>query len=60
VAAAEPVSITFSAVVGAHVTDPQVITNTLLLDDGQGNTLRREATAIANGWATFMPVIFKG
>jgi hypothetical protein len=59
VAAWEPVSISFSAVVGAQVTDPQIITNTLLMDDGQGNTLIREATAIANGWATFMPVIYR-
>ena len=57
VTAGEPVTISFAVMVGAQVTEPQLITNMLLIDDGQGRILNREATAIANGWATFMPAV---
>lgn len=59
VAAGEPVAITYSASVNAGITDPTAIANPILLDDGLGNVWTYEAVAIANGYATFMPLVMQ-
>lgn len=60
VTAGTPVTITFSATVDAGITEPQAIANSVLLDDGVGTVLSRQATVIANGYAAFMPVVMRG
>ncbi|MCD4738767.1 MAG: FG-GAP-like repeat-containing protein [Anaerolineae bacterium] len=55
--AAAPVTITFGVTVSAQLTTPYTIVNTVLLDDGLGNVLERQATVIANGYAVYLPVI---
>jgi len=52
-----PVTITFSAAVGGHVTTPLALFNTALIDDGLGHVLTRQAVAIANGFGVYMPFI---
>jgi hypothetical protein len=59
VASGEPVIVAFGAAVREHITTPQAIVNAVLLDDGLGNRLWRTATVIANGRASFLPVITK-
>ncbi len=59
VSAGVPVTITFSAAVGAGITAPAVIDNTALIDDGLGNVLQRRATIIANGLPLFLPAMQK-
>jgi uncharacterized repeat protein (TIGR01451 family) len=54
-----PVTITFGVTVSQQVTAPQAIPNTLLIDDGLGNVWSRRATAMANGYATYLPLIHK-
>jgi len=52
-----PVTITFSAAVGGHVTTPLALFNTALIDDGLGHVLTRQAVAIANGFGVYLPFI---
>jgi uncharacterized repeat protein (TIGR01451 family) len=59
VPAAAPVTITFGATVNPEVTAPRVIPNTVLIDDGLGNVLSRQAVAIANGYGTYLPLVRK-
>ena len=54
-----PVSITYGVTVGTHVVDPQVISNTAVIDDGSGNILARHALVIANGDAVYLPLVLK-
>lgn len=60
VSAAVPITITFGVTVSEHLTTPQAILNTALIDDGLGNVKQRQATVIANGYATYLPLIQKG
>ncbi len=54
-----PVLITYNVILDAGVTDPQVVRNTMLIDDGLGNVYQRQATAIANGYTVHLPVVNK-
>jgi hypothetical protein len=55
----DPVIITFSAAVDEQITTPQVIVNTVWINDGLGNKLSRKATFVANGHALFLPLLSK-
>ena len=57
VSAGEPVAITFSAVVDAGITQPALLINPVVIDDGQGNQLQREAVAFVNSIGIYLPII---
>jgi uncharacterized repeat protein (TIGR01451 family) len=57
---AVPVTITFGATVSPQITTPHVIPNTVLIDDGLGNVWQRQPLAIANGYATYLPLVVVG
>jgi uncharacterized repeat protein (TIGR01451 family) len=57
VPAADPITITFGVTVSERVTTPQAIVNWALIDDGGGNVWSRQATVVANGYATYLPVV---
>lgn len=57
VAAAEPVTITYSARLDAHVTSPRAIVNTALVDDGLGNVWQRSAAVVVNGRGIYLPLV---
>jgi uncharacterized repeat protein (TIGR01451 family) len=59
VPAVTPVTITFGVTVSEQITMPHVISNTALIDDGLGNVLERQAVAIANGYAIYLPLVIK-
>jgi uncharacterized repeat protein (TIGR01451 family) len=59
VAAGTPITITFGVTISEQITTPYVIANTALVDDGLGNVWQREAVAIANGYAVYLPAIQK-
>ena len=54
-----PITIRYGVSVDSSLTDPTVLVNTALINDGRGNVLSRQALAIANGLATYLPVIQK-
>ncbi|MDY7080234.1 MAG: hypothetical protein SXV54_25410 [Chloroflexota bacterium] len=54
-----PVTITFGVTVGLHITTPQAIINTALLDDGLGNVWSQQAVVIANGLAVYLPLVLR-
>ncbi|MBN1993931.1 MAG: VCBS repeat-containing protein [Anaerolineae bacterium] len=54
-----PVTITYGVTVSEQITEPYVIANTVLMDDGLGNVLQRQAIVIANGIPAYLPVIQK-
>jgi uncharacterized repeat protein (TIGR01451 family) len=54
-----PVTITFGATVSQQITMPQMIPNELLIDDGLGNVWSRQARVIANGYPSYLPVVFR-
>ncbi len=56
---ASPVTIRFDVLVNAAISDPQAIVNTILLNDGEGKALQREAVIIVNGLSVFLPVVVK-
>ena len=51
-----PVTITFSAQVGAEVTAPTLITNVALSDDGLGQVWRPAAAVMANAITVYLPL----
>ena len=55
VSAADPVVVQFDVIVSAQIVGEQVIVNTALIDDGQGNELSRHATVIVNGYTVYLP-----
>ncbi len=59
VALANPVTITYSVRVNAEITKPTLLVNTVSIDDGLGNLIRRNASVIANGTAVYIPLILK-
>ena len=59
VSTAAPVTITYSAQVDAGVTEPTYLINTVLIDDGLGNLLERQAIAVANGFGNYLPLVQK-
>ena len=59
VTAADPVTIIFGATVSEQITQAHVIPNTALIDDGLGYVWQRQATAIVNGRAFYVPFILR-
>lgn len=59
VVAGVPVTITFGATVDEHITTPQLIANTVWIDDGLGNVWSLEASVVANGYAAYLPAMWK-
>jgi uncharacterized repeat protein (TIGR01451 family) len=54
-----PVTIRYRGTVNPSLTDPTVLASSALINDGRGNVLSRQALAIANGLAVYLPVIQK-
>jgi uncharacterized repeat protein (TIGR01451 family) len=54
-----PVTITFGVTISQQITTPYAIANTAQVDDGLGHVLQRDAVAIANGYALYLPLISK-
>ena len=59
VAAGSPVTIRFNVTVDSSIDSPQTIVNVVQLDDGLGHILERQATVLANGLATYLPIVSK-
>jgi uncharacterized repeat protein (TIGR01451 family) len=59
VPAAAPITISFGVTVSEQITTPYAIPNTVLIDDGLGNVWQRQAMAIANGYATYLPLVLR-
>jgi uncharacterized repeat protein (TIGR01451 family) len=59
VTTAVPVTITFGVTVSQQITSPQVLPNTLLLDDDLGHVWSRQAPVIVNGYPTYLPLILR-
>lgn len=59
VPAVVPVTITFGATVSQQITMPQVIPNDVLIDDGLGNVWSKHAPVIANGYPSYLPLVFR-
>ncbi len=57
VAAAMPITITYSAVVSEGLVSAQVLVNRVLVDDGLGNVEELAAVVIVNGFAIYLPVV---
>jgi S-methylmethionine-dependent homocysteine/selenocysteine methylase len=57
VSADNPVTITYSAQVDVGLTDPTVLTNSVLIADGLGNVFERQAAVVVNGYVTYLPLI---
>jgi uncharacterized repeat protein (TIGR01451 family) len=55
VSAADPVVVQFDVTVSEQIVGEQVIVNTALIDDGQGNEISRQATVIVNGHTVYLP-----
>ncbi len=56
VSAADPVVVQFDVTVSDQIVGSQLIVNTALIDDGQGNELSRHATVIVNGSSIYLPL----
>ncbi|MFZ5915546.1 MAG: FG-GAP-like repeat-containing protein [Chloroflexota bacterium] len=54
-----PVTVTFGATVGAHVTTPQALVDITQWNDGLGNEWQQQVMVIANGYATYLPLTLK-
>jgi uncharacterized repeat protein (TIGR01451 family) len=59
VGSALPVTITYGVTVSALLVDPQAISNTVLIDDGDGNVLQRWASVIVNAHSSYLPLVLK-
>ncbi|MBN1878167.1 MAG: VCBS repeat-containing protein [Anaerolineae bacterium] len=59
VSAMIPITITYSVSVSGVVAPPLTIVNTVYIDDGLGTILARQATAIVNGVAVYLPLILR-
>ncbi|MCP4538687.1 MAG: hypothetical protein GY832_16250 [Chloroflexi bacterium] len=59
VEAGEPVNITYSAVENVGIIEPTVVVNTVMVDDGLGNTWTREVIAILNGRTVYLPLMMR-
>jgi uncharacterized repeat protein (TIGR01451 family) len=59
VSTATPITITFGVTVSKQITTPHVIGNTTRIDDGLGNVWLRQAVAIANGYAVYLPLALR-
>jgi uncharacterized repeat protein (TIGR01451 family) len=54
-----PITIRYRGTVNPLLTDPTVLASSALINDGRGHVLPRQALAIVNGLATYLPVIQK-
>ena len=54
-----PVTITFGVTVSEQITTPHAIVNTALINDGLGMVLQRQAIAIVNGQAVYLPLVMR-
>ncbi len=54
-----PITITFSVTVSEQITTPHAIVNTALINDGLGSVLQRQAVAIVNGHAIYLPLVMR-
>jgi uncharacterized repeat protein (TIGR01451 family) len=52
-----PVTITFGVTVSEQITTPYAIVNTALINDGLGSVWQRQAVAIVNGQAVYLPLV---
>jgi uncharacterized repeat protein (TIGR01451 family) len=59
VSAAEAVTVHFDVTVSDQIVDPRPIVNTAQIDDGLGSVWQRQATVIANGHTTFLPLALR-
>jgi uncharacterized repeat protein (TIGR01451 family) len=59
VGSAVPVTITYGVTVAVHLADPQVVSNTALIDDGDGNVLQRQAMVIVNAHSVWLPLVLR-
>jgi uncharacterized repeat protein (TIGR01451 family) len=57
VTAGVPVTITYGAVVGVGITDPEALVSPVLIDDGLGNVHEHSAVTIVNGFAIYLPLM---
>ena len=55
VSAAAPVVVQFDVTVSEQIVGSQLIVNTALIDDGQGNELSRSTAVIVNGYTVYFP-----
>ncbi len=55
----QPVAITFEVTASQQLTEPTLVANQAVIDDGQGQILYRQATIVVNGYATHLPLIWK-
>lgn len=55
----ESLDITYTAVVDGGLTNPTAIINPVRIDDGLGNVAEHSAVAIVNGFAIYLPLIWK-
>jgi hypothetical protein len=54
-----PIEITFSVRIKEEITDPQLIRNIALIDDGLGDVFERQADTIANGYPSYLSIILR-
>ncbi len=57
VPSADPVFIRFQVTISSGITAPELIINTVLIDNGVGNVIQRQAAVIVDGRATFLPLV---
>jgi hypothetical protein len=57
VEAGVPVNITYSAIENAGIIEPAVVVNTVVVDDGLGNTWTHEVLSILNGYTVYLPLV---
>jgi uncharacterized repeat protein (TIGR01451 family) len=54
-----PVTIIFSARVKDEITEPTLIRNVAIIDDGLGDVFEREAASVVNGYPDYLPIILR-
>ncbi len=54
-----PVTITYGVTVSQQLTTPHALVNLARIDDGLGHVWSRQAVAIANGYAIYLPLTMK-
>ena len=59
VPAGTPITITFGVTMSEQITTPHIIVNTALINDGLGTALQRQAVAVVNGQAVYLPLVMR-
>jgi hypothetical protein len=57
VEAGVPVNITFSAIENAGIIEPTVVVNTVVVEDGLGNTWSHQVHSVLNGYTVYLPLV---